>query len=91
MRTPCRRFPATEHRPRRRADGLVRRQRNDCRPRTRVDFDPAAEPRLPIDGKRFFRFRWRFHVPATYPGWTEGSTTGLPMPQVQSLAIEFER
>ena len=58
----------------------------------RVDFDPDNPPNAcPLDGKRWMRFRWVFHVPDTYPGWTGGPTPVQPMPHVRSMVIEYER
>ena len=78
----------------------VRMNANDWQ-QNRVEFDAAGgafdpdnnDPpgACPIDGKRYFRFRWRFNVPANYPGYLGGIEPAVSMPQVRSTTIEFER
>lgn len=50
---------------------------------TKVEFD--GTPPSPIDGKRFFRYRWRFRLMDTYPA------TVHPMPAIHGFTIEFTR
>ena len=47
----------------------------------RVEYDGTS----PIDGKRFFRFRWRFRVKKDWP------IADSPLPQILNTTIEFER
>lgn len=48
----------------------------------KVEFDGSKSP---IDGKRYFRWRWRFRVNADYPGTT------VALPAIENFTIEFSR
>ena len=50
---------------------------------TSVEWPGGPDPNL--DGRRYFRWRWRFWVAETYPINTQ------PLPSIDSTTLEFER